>query len=218
MAEDRTITASKDVLVDDDVGQGMTKTGRPRAFDTDQALDAALLTFWTYGYEGTSLGDLTEAMGINRPALYLAFGSKQELFMRALDRYYTVYGAHTVAALDEPTARRVTEEYLRRWAAQLTSPDRPHGCFTVQTGLTCSAENRAIQDELNRRRGLGEMALRARYERARAEGDPSLEHEPEQLARFVSTVGLGLAVQAGGGASRAELEDVVTTTLGTLLH
>lgn len=194
----------------------MVKTGRPRAFDVDEALDVALRTFWKYGYEGTSLGTLTDAIGINRPALYLAFGSKQELFVRALDRYYAVYGAHTLAALDEPTAAAVTAEYLRRWAAQLTTPDRPPGCFTVQTGLTCSAENRAVQDELTRRRSLGEIALRERYERARADGDPTLHHEPEQLARFVSTVGLGLAVQAGGGATHETLDGVVTTMLTTI--
>jgi AcrR family transcriptional regulator len=198
------------------IGTTMTKTGRPRAFDADQALDTALLTFWTHGYEGTSLGTLTEAMGINRPALYLAFGSKQELFFRALDRYYAVYGAHTAQALAEPTARTATEEYLTRWAAQLTTPGRPPGCFTVQTALTCSAENEAVRDELTRRRGLGAQLLRERYESAAKAGDLPAGHTPEALARFVYTVGLGLAVQAGGGATRAELMDTVTTTLGTI--
>ncbi|MFC4949723.1 TetR/AcrR family transcriptional regulator [Pseudonocardia sp. GCM10023141] len=195
----------------------MARTGRPRAFDTDAALDAALLTFWRYGYEGTSLTALTEAMGINRPALYLAFGDKKGLFLRALDRYAAVYGAFTVAALDEPTACAVTAEYLRRWVLQLTNPEHPAGCFTVQTGLTCSAENHEIRDELARRRGLGEIALHERYERAGAEDDPlPAGQPPAALARFVSTVGMGLAVQAAGGAGRAELGETVRTALAVI--
>jgi AcrR family transcriptional regulator len=205
-------------LHDHAVGQqrgAMTRTGRPRAFDIDQALDAALVTFWRHGYEGASLGALTEAMGINRPALYLAFGSKQQLFERALDRYYTVDGADTLRALDEPTARRVTEEFLGRWVLQLTNPDRPAGCFTVQAALACSAENQAVCDELARRRGLGEIALRERYERACADGDP-LPAPPASLARLVSTVGMGLAVQAAGGVPRTQLQDTARTTLQAL--
>ena len=192
----------------------MPKTGRPRAFDLDHALDAALVTFWTHGYEGASLGALTEAMGINRPALYHAFGSKQDLFFRALDRYYAVDGADTMRALDEPTVQQATDLFLHRWAAQLTQPDRPAGCFTVQTGLTCSAENQAVRDELARRRGLGEIALRRRYEAALQELPAG--HDPHSLARFVWTLGLGLAVQAAGGATRAELEAVVGSSLRTL--
>jgi AcrR family transcriptional regulator len=198
------------------IGKAMARTGRPRAFDVEDALDKALLTFWDHGYEGTSLGALTEAMGINRPALYLAFGSKQDLFFRALDRYYTVYGAHTAQALEEPTARVVTAEFLTRWATQLTEPDRPNGCFTVQTGLTCSEENQPVRDELTRRRGLGEHALCTRYERAQADGDLPAGHSPRSLARFVYTIGLGLAVQAGSGATREDLLDTVTTTLRAL--
>ncbi len=192
----------------------MPRTGRPRAFDLVRALDAALVTFWKHGYEGASLGALTEAMEINRPALYHAFGSKQELFHRALDRYYAVDGAGTIAALDEPTVAGATSRFLHRWAAQLTQPDRPPGCFTVQTGLACSAENQDVRDELARRRGLGETALRRRYE-ATAEELPAGQ-DPQSLAGFVWTVGLGLAVQAAGGATRTELDTVVDNALQLL--
>ncbi len=123
------------------------------------------------------------------------FGSKQELFFRALDRYNAVYGAHTAQALNESTARAATEEFLIRWAPQLTEPGRPHGCFAVQTALTCSEQNRTVRDELTRRRGIGEQVLRERYERAAAEDDLPVGRTPESLARFVYTVGLGLAVR-----------------------
>ncbi len=85
-------------------------SGRPRAFDLEQALDSALKVFWRKGYEGASLPDLTKAMGINRPSLYAAFGNKEELFRKALDRYSEGPACHVREALSEPTARKVVEK------------------------------------------------------------------------------------------------------------
>ena len=83
--------------------------GRPRAFDIDKALDRALKVFWRKGFEGASLHDLTRAMGINRPSLYAAFGNKEALFRRALDRYDSGPAGYVHEALEEPTARAVTQ-------------------------------------------------------------------------------------------------------------
>ena len=97
--------------------------GRPRGFDAAEALDKALHVFWQRGYEGTSLSDLTEAMGINRPSLYAAFGNKEELFRRALDRYAEKGpGAVYRKALAEPTARAVVERLLKGVAEFFTEP------------------------------------------------------------------------------------------------
>src|SRR5947207_11547368 len=101
------------------------RRGRPRAFDTDAALDAALAVFWRKGYEGASLTDLTAAMGINRPSLYAAFGSKEDLFRKALDRYAEGPAAYVREALEEPTARAVAERLLRGAAELLTNPRNP---------------------------------------------------------------------------------------------
>ena len=79
--------------------------GRPRAFDIDEALEQALQVFWRKGYLGTSLTDLTEAMGINRPSLYATFGNKEALFRKVLDRYSERQTAYLRSALEEPTAR-----------------------------------------------------------------------------------------------------------------
>src|SRR5713226_9446609 len=106
--------------------------GRPRAFDIDEALDRALNVFWRKGYEGTSLPDLTRAMGINRPSLYAAFGNKSALFSKVLDRYAQGQACHVRDALAEPTARAVAEKLLSGTIDLLTDPGHPHGCLYVQ--------------------------------------------------------------------------------------
>src|SRR6516225_9529344 len=83
--------------------------GRPRGFNLEQALDRALDVFWRKGYEGATLPDLTRAMGINRPSLYAAFGNKEALFKKAIDRYVEGPGCHVTEALAEPTVRNVIE-------------------------------------------------------------------------------------------------------------
>src|SRR5258707_13699013 len=84
--------------------------GRPRAFDPDAALDRAMHVFWAKGYEGASLSDLTRAMRINRPSLYLAFGNKEQLFRTVLDRYMARPVAYFGKALSSPKARDVVEQ------------------------------------------------------------------------------------------------------------
>src|SRR5258706_8145264 len=102
--------------------------GRPRAFDVDEALDRALDVFWRQGYEGTALSDLTAAMGINRPSLYAAFGNKEELFGKVLDRYVSGPAAYAAAALDAPRARDVVEKLVYGAIDLTTGPDTPTGC------------------------------------------------------------------------------------------
>ncbi len=187
--------------------------GRPREFDADKALDRALKVFWRKGYEGTSLLDLTRAMGVNRPSLYAAFGNKEALFRKVLDRYAEGPGAYVRAALEEPTARAVTERLLGGAVDLLAAPHGPRGCLMVQGALACGEEADAVRRELTARRAAGEVALRRRFERALAEGDLPAGPGPAHLARFVTTVLWGMAVQAAGGASREELRRVVEIAL-----
>src|SRR6266852_7317105 len=109
--------------------------GRPRAFDIDKALDKALKVFWRKGFEGTSLPDLTKAMGINRPSLYAAFGNKEELFRKVLDRYVNGPLAYFGKALASPKARDVIEQIFFGAARMADDPKIPAGCLMVQGAL-----------------------------------------------------------------------------------
>ncbi|MFI6318876.1 TetR/AcrR family transcriptional regulator [Nonomuraea sp. NPDC050556] len=188
--------------------------GRPRAFDADAALGRALEVFWRQGFEGTSLTDLTAAMGINRPSLYAAFGNKDELFAKVLDRYLDGPGAYAVAALAAPTAREVIER-LVRGAVELTAGDgTPHGCLTVNSVHACGPDAAFARDLALGRRMAGEAALRRRFERA---GDLPGGCDPGDLARLVHTLTDGIAVQAASGRSREELDRVAELALLGLL-
>lgn len=187
--------------------------GRPRAFDIDEALEQALQMFWRKGYLGTSLTDLTKAMGINRPSLYATFGNKETLFRKALDRYSDRQTAYLREALEEPTARRVIERMMHGVVDLATNPLNPSGCLFAQSMISCGDPNDPLHQELAQRRVSGELAIRDRFERALSEGDLPSDADPAALARFVVTVNLGMSVQAAGGASRAELLQVVQTAL-----
>jgi len=196
-----------------EVKKANTRVGRPRAFDVDRALDRALQVFWKKGYEGASLSDLTKAMGINRPRLYAAFGDKEMLFRKALVRYVDGPGAYVREALEEPTARAVAERLMRGAVDLLTDPRNPPGCLMVQGALACGEAADPVRRELASRRAAGEVALRRRFKRAKAEGDLPPDSDPADLARYIATIIHGMAVQATGGASRAGLLRVVTITL-----
>ena len=118
--------------------------GRPREFDTDAVLDKAIEVFWRQGYDGTTVADLTETMGIGMPSLYAAFRSKRQLFERATERYTASRSGQLLDALAKPTAREVTQAFLSGVIDAATRPGRPAGCFTVQAGLPCSTEDQEV--------------------------------------------------------------------------
>jgi AcrR family transcriptional regulator len=191
----------------------MAGRGRPREFDLDQALDAAINVFWSQGYEGTTLDDLTKAMGISRPSLYAAFGDKETTFKRAVDRYAQVDQHYVETALAQPTALAVAAEYLRGHILASTNPDRPPGCLTVQGGVSGSRADQRVVQFLNVHRAAVEERLAARFEQAIADGDLSPDEDPADLARYLLTVTSGQAVQAGAGATRAQLSRVAERAL-----
>lgn len=183
--------------------------GRPLAFNQDEALDKALNVFWSHGYEGASMSELTEALGINKPSIYAAFGNKEALFRKALVRYTTGPAAFVAEAMKEPTARQAVEKLLKHAAEFFSDESTPNGCMIVQGALTCGQSSLAIQQELIAYRGNFEASLTKRFELAKAQGDLSSNVNAKQLAKFIATIHQGMSVQATSGATRKELMAIV---------
>ncbi|UOX90715.1 TetR/AcrR family transcriptional regulator [Amycolatopsis sp. FBCC-B4732] len=189
------------------------QVGRPRAFDAEAAVQKAMVVFWEQGYDGASLTELTEAMGISRKSMYAAFGNKEDLFRLALQRYTEGPGAYIVEALQAPTAREVATLFLLGSVRATTRPGFPAGCLGVQGALAVGATGQVAHDTLAAWRALGQDYLRERFKRAVEEGDLPADAEPELIARFVMTIANGMAVQAAGGATREDLRRVAELAL-----
>jgi len=183
--------------------------GRPREFDRDHALEAAMRVFWRHGYEGASLTALTHAMGISRPSLYAAFGDKAGLFREAVARYGAGPGRYVRRALGLATAREVAEALLRGAAALATDPAGPGGCLWVQSALVASAEASTIRDEMSALRAGGSLQIQSRLERAHRDGDLPSHADPATLTGFIVSLMNGMAVQASNGLDRAALDRVI---------
>jgi AcrR family transcriptional regulator len=189
------------------------RPGRPRAFDADGALEHAMQVFWKKGYEGTSLSDLTEAMSINRPSLYAAFGNKEALFRKVMDRYGRGCASFLCEALKEPKARGVAEKILRGTAEFLADPNHPPGCLALHGALACGDDAKTVRQESIDRRSATTEELRKRLVRAKKERDLPVDADPAALARYVSAVAQGMSVQAAGGATRKELLLIARTAM-----
>jgi len=187
--------------------------GRPREFDTELALDRAMELFWRKGYEGTSLSDLTDTLGITRPSLYAAFGNKEALFRTVLERYEANIVTYREKALNAASAHEVARELLEGAADLFGDKRTPAGCLGVQSALACGEEAEPIRQELIANRTAGERALRQRLKRAKAEGDLPADSNTAGLARFLSAVVYGMAVLSAGGANHKELLQVAEMTL-----
>ncbi len=190
------------------------KIGRPRAFDRDTALLAAMRTFWTQGYEGTSVQDLAAAMGVNKPSLYATFGCKEEIFREAVELYDRVEGKATSQSLKKAgTAREAVESMLRSNARAYVVEEGPRGCMIVLSSLLGAPENDSVRAFLADNRLQGEATLRARLAQGMAEGDLAASADLDQLAAFYTTVLEGLSIQARDGASIEKLNIIIDAAM-----
>ncbi|WP_245814665.1 TetR/AcrR family transcriptional regulator [Cystobacter ferrugineus] len=170
--------------------------------------------FWERGYEGASIADLTEAMGITAPSLYGAFTSKAELYREALDLYQRTHGSAGVPALvEEPTARGFMARVLEEASRAFVDPRHPHGCMVSTAVLNCATENQPVARHVAGLRDASLERLRARFQRAIAEGELPSTTDAEGLARFYGAVIQGMSVQARDGASEEALRKIAALSL-----
>ncbi len=178
--------------------------GRPRAYDADQVLDQALRVFWAKGYEATTVDDLTGAMGLSRPSLYNAYGDKEALFMRCLERYGLTRGALAAQALDSgATIQEAIHAYLRQAVMNATGEDLPHGCLIAcvvpaidNAGTRAYSASTLLQ---------ADDAIAKRLETAVAAGELPPDFPTVRRARRITDLSSALSIRARAGAFRAEL-------------
>jgi len=188
--------------------------GRPRRFDRETALIAAMRTFWAQGYEGTSIQDLVAAMGINKPSLYATFGCKEEVFREAVELYDRLEGRATTQSLAEAaTAREAVETMLLANARAYTETEGPRGCMIVLSSLLGAPENAGVRAFLAKNRLDGEAALRVRLAEGVAQGDLAPSADLDRLAAFYTTVLEGLSIQARDGASAEKLRMIIDAAM-----
>ncbi|MGX5734610.1 TetR/AcrR family transcriptional regulator [Bosea thiooxidans] len=187
----------------------MAERGRPRSFDRQKALESAMAVFWDRGYQAASMSDLTEAMGINPPSLYAAFGSKEELYREAIAHYTATESDEIVAPLRRaPTARAAVEGYLMASAKTFTRPGRPPGCMIVLAAVNAVGVGEDTSRILREMRAASVAMIAERLERAVAEGELPASLDPHAVASYYVTVQQGMSIQARDGASRPLLEAI----------
>jgi TetR/AcrR family transcriptional regulator, copper-responsive repressor len=168
--------------------------------------------FWKHGFEGASLNELTEAMGINPPSLYAAFGDKEHLFLEAVERYQSRHGEACPYA-DERTARGSVERLLTYTATEFSRPCNPRGCLMVMAASTSSTSSAALQSALAQRRDAAKTRLKARIDQGLKEGELPPGTNTAALADFYSTVLAGMSLQARDGATRKSLMATVAAAM-----
>lgn len=181
---------------------------RPRSFDEEKAVRTALQVFIAKGYDGASISDLTAAIGIKPASLYAAFGSKEGLFVRAVESYAALRAPLVNGALAAERIDQVVERLLHSYADALTEDGFAPGCLYVQGALSCSDNASSVKRALAARRLAIEPELEARFQVAMDAGELPGNADCRELARYVATLLQGMAVQASGGARREDLHSL----------
>jgi AcrR family transcriptional regulator len=197
---------------------GTGKSGRPTNFDKDAALEAAMLLFWERGFEGASMADLTQAMGLNPSSIYTAFGNKHALFSLAVSRYRDTRAQYATEALAEPTLGEMIRALFNNTVAFLTTPGHPPSFMTLVGAVGCSIDAAPARDLMTAVRKQNEAAIKQRLLLARKAGELSKEIDVDDYTRYLSLLLAGLSIQAANGSSRAKLKRTAQMALQHLAY
>ncbi len=190
---------------------------RPREFDTERAVQQAMLLFWERGYQATTVSNLQQTLGIGRASLYAAFGDKEGLFLQVFRRYREQYTLPSVAALEaDGPALDAVREFFRRLVLRYMDPTTPRGCLITTTVMECAGHGGKVEAALAGSLAKGEKALHRTLLRAREAGELSENTDVRALARFLVAAGQGMALMARVTGSRSVVEDIARTALSAL--
>lgn len=194
--------------------------GRPREFDKEKTLEAAMLVFWRNGYAGASLANLTDAMAINKPSMYAAFGNKEQLFMAALEQYINQYSFpifENLLVADQPLAQRLIA-YLKSVAHLFFQPELPAGCMMVNS--VCESAGNSIPQSAHRLISEINQSTKQRlidfFAEEQASGNLKSQCSPLTLANYLMSVVSGMAVLARDGATAEQLDEMIAFVATTI--
>ncbi len=191
--------------------------GRPRTFDRDEVLDRAIITFWACGYSGTSVDNLTDSMGINRPSLYATFGSKHGLFMEVIDRYASTFGRLPFSTLkSHQDARKVVAAFFKVCIRCATSKGKPRGCLIANVATIEAETDMKVREKVSGMFAETDRAVADYFRSAHDDGRLSDEHDPQALARMVISITHSIATRARAGASRKQLSVLANDFMAVL--
>jgi len=191
--------------------------GRPRAFDREAVLRRAMEVFWTKGFDGCSMNDLVDAMDINSPSIYAAFGSKENLFREAIDLYAVSEGAITRQAIKEHgSGQEVIAAVLKRNIDMLTQAAAPRGCMVILGTVNIGVEHEELRAFLQSRAQNAANLIKQRLVQSLADGELAVDAHADTLATLCVTVLSGLSVQAHNGVPRQTLLDATDAFVSIL--
>ncbi|OTS54365.1 TetR/AcrR family transcriptional regulator [Acinetobacter pittii] len=190
--------------------------GRPREFDREEALVKARDFFWLHGYEGTSMSDLVEVLGIASARIYKAFGSKEALFREAVNHYKKNEGNFALNALKQKNIKDAINQLFADALALYTQANHPYGCMVVSAASVLGEENQAVLEWMKEQRIVRGQSLVDRFVQAKSDGQLVAEADPKTLGQYYALVLHGLSVQARDGYSQEELSQVIHFALKNL--
>lgn len=185
----------------------MASAGRPRTFDRDEALKKAMLLFWEKGYEGTTMADLINAVGMKAPSVYAAFGNKDQLFNEVVQLYASSISNGPLRILNETSG--VDDAFENLFAENIrsfTNGGNPTSCLIMTAAINCAPEHSKHVETLKHLRSIYKDAFKARLMRAIEQQQINPDANPVALAEFYATFAHGLALRARDGANKSELE------------
>ena len=172
-----------------------------------------MLLFWERGFEGASMADLSQAMGLNPPSIYAAFGDKHALFQLAVNRYMEMRAQYSGKALEEPTLEKVVRALFDNTVAFLTTPGHPARCMTLSEAVGCGVDAAPARDFMIEIRKQNEAVMKERFIKAQKSGELPKGVNVDDYTRYLSTIIAGLSIQAANGSTKAELKRTVQMAL-----